>query len=206
MDMPAVGDSALEGEQRVDVHFFVVGVDRAAAEAARMEIEALLEDPWMPVPPMSNYMAIGGLIGSQQAALQLFALGEVLGFWRVFTPERLGIPLEERDEIAGRGGVLISGGYVRKVIRQGGVLLDTMDTEDRGWTVDVLVERTGFSKGDVEGALGRLVELDLVELVDVPEEIRLTPAGRETVRRRTENVDRIVAACSRPNDTQKGPG
>ncbi len=43
-------------------------------------------------------------------ALRLFALGKVLGFWNIITPETLGFKGEAADEFAGKGFVMM-GGY-----------------------------------------------------------------------------------------------
>jgi hypothetical protein len=102
----------------VDVHFLVVGVVRAAAEARRAElIELLAAYPWdgpyadgLPALAMGpSYLHLGGALEDQGHALRLMALGEVLGFWQVLTPERLGFGPEEAEAMAGRGMIMISG-------------------------------------------------------------------------------------------------
>lgn len=109
---------APNGIVKVDCHFIVVGVDKAKAEAHKAELVALLKDwpseAWgSPIPKLEEgpgYIHVGGAIGDQGAAFQLFALGQVLGLWQVITPEKLGItdPAEAR-QMAGSGFVMIDG-------------------------------------------------------------------------------------------------
>ncbi len=109
--MPHV-DDALPHLERVDVVFVVVGVDKAKAERHRAELLAILAT--YPEPKRfaggPSYIEVGGVLGDQGAALQLFALGQVLGLWTVITPRTLGFDdaVDIRD-MAGRGLVMISG-------------------------------------------------------------------------------------------------
>lgn len=96
--------------KKVDVEFFVVGVDAAAAEKRKAELVALLDvfdEANLKNGP--SYMTVGGALGSQQAAFQLFALGEVLGLWSVITPATFGLTGPEAKEAAGKGYIMISG-------------------------------------------------------------------------------------------------
>ena len=97
----------------VDVHFMKIGVDVAKAEARREELIDLL-NCWdgNDLSGGPSYISIGGDLGSQSLALDLFALGEALGLWKVLT---LGIPEgdDRGDELAGKGFVFMSG-YPRK--------------------------------------------------------------------------------------------
>lgn len=95
----------------IDVHFMEVGVNKKKAEKHRAELQAILED-WPEVGGLQkgpSYIEVGGIVDSQQVALQLFALGEALGFWKVLTPQRIGFTGAEADELAGLGFVMISG-------------------------------------------------------------------------------------------------
>ena len=56
-----------------------------------------------------SYIEVGGEIGDQGAAFQLFALGKVLGLWDIITPEKLGITGPEANQMAGMGFVMMSG-------------------------------------------------------------------------------------------------
>lgn len=96
--------------EKVDVHFMTVGVDRARAEAHRVElIEILDRYPEHRLADGPSYIEVGGVIGDQGAALRLFALGQVLGFWTVITPATLGITGVDGDKLAGMGMVMTSG-------------------------------------------------------------------------------------------------
>lgn len=96
---------------RVDVHFVLVGVDMTAARVAEPDLRALLAT--YPAPDRlaggPSYIEAGAVLGSQEAALRLFALGEALGLWTVITPARLGITGASADQMAGGGLVLMSG-------------------------------------------------------------------------------------------------
>ena len=108
---------AKNGIEKVDCHFITVGVDKAKAEAHKEELVGILKD-WPSeawgnhIPKLEegpSYIHVGGAIGDQGAAFQLFALGMVLGFWDIITPAKLGITGDRADQIAGRGLVMISG-------------------------------------------------------------------------------------------------
>ena len=97
--------------EKVDCSFLVVGVDKNKAEQFRDEFVELLKR--YPEPARlaggPSYIEVGGVIGDQGAAFQLFALGHVLGLWSVITPETLGITGARARELAGLGFVMISG-------------------------------------------------------------------------------------------------
>jgi hypothetical protein len=105
---------------KVDCVFIVVGVDKPAAEQRKDELVAILQN--YPEPPRlaqgSSYIEIGAWIGSQDAALRLFALGEVLGLWRVITPALFGMSGDEAREAAGVGFIMVSGFPAGAVTRQ----------------------------------------------------------------------------------------
>lgn len=105
--MPHV-DHAPAGIEKVDVEFMVVGVDKALAEPLKGELRGIVEK-LSDLAEGPSYIKIGFELGDQGAALRLFALGKVLGFWDVITPHTLGFEGERAAEMAGAGYVMISG-------------------------------------------------------------------------------------------------
>lgn len=99
---------------KVDLHFIVVGVDKAKAEEIKPELIAILND--YPSPERlaggPSYIEVGAELGDQGTALQLFAVGQVLGLWSVITPATLGMDGPIADQMAGSGFVMMSG-YAR---------------------------------------------------------------------------------------------
>ena len=95
----------------VDVHFFQVGVDLKKALPRREELVQLLAADFSAqlVTDEINYMTMGALLGSQELAFHLFALGNVLGIWQLLTPERMGMPPDMCELLAGRGLISIIG-------------------------------------------------------------------------------------------------
>jgi hypothetical protein len=95
----------------VGVHFFYVIVLMEKARSLREELVQLLLD--YPQPDRlrggPSYIELGGVVGDQGVALRLCALGEVLGFWKVMTPESMGFSGEEAQSLAGKGMVMITG-------------------------------------------------------------------------------------------------
>jgi hypothetical protein len=106
--MPREGD--VDGFlAKVDVHFFTVGVSQKAPEY-RDELASLLAEwPDNRLTDGPSYIESGGELGSQEAALCLYGLGEALGFWNVVTPGKLRITGEQADQMAGAGFVMCSG-------------------------------------------------------------------------------------------------
>lgn len=102
---------APEDLERIDVHFMTVGVSKEGAERERDRLAGILNSYPNPDSLASgpSYIDVGATLGSQDAALRLFALGEVLGMWEVITPERLGFTGHEAVELAGAGMVMTSG-------------------------------------------------------------------------------------------------
>lgn len=95
-----------------DCHFIQVAVDKAKAEELREEFEAWVEE--YPHPEHfkngTSYITVGANIGDQQAAFELFALGEALGMWDIMTPQSvLGITGNLADKMAGNGLIGVSG-------------------------------------------------------------------------------------------------
>lgn len=110
-------ESEVTNLEKVDCHFIIVGVDKTKALDYKEELIGILAD-WpaeaygTPVPKLQegpSYIHAGGVVGDQGAALQLFALGEVLGLWQVVTPGKLGITGDSADSLAGSGFVMIDG-------------------------------------------------------------------------------------------------
>ena len=99
---------AKSGIEKVDCHFVVIGVDKFKAKKHKIELVRILKTyPRLADGP--SYIEVGGEIGDQGAAFQLFALGKVLGLWDIITPEKLGITGSQADQMAGNGFVMISG-------------------------------------------------------------------------------------------------
>lgn len=102
---------AKDGIEKVDLHFIVVGVDKVKAEQYKDELVAILKTYPQPerLAGGPSYIEVGGEIGDQGAAFQLFALGKILGLWDIITPEKLGFTGAEASQMAGRGFVMMSG-------------------------------------------------------------------------------------------------
>jgi len=95
----------------VDCILVTVGVNREKADQHKAELVELLKDYPKPerLKDGPSYIEVGGEIGDQGAAFQLFALGEVLGLWTVITPKVFGAEGEKARSMAGSGMVMISG-------------------------------------------------------------------------------------------------
>lgn len=113
--MPHESDARADLEM-VDLHFVKIGVDKTKAEEHRAELVDLLEgyEPREELAGGPSYIHVGGRIGDQGAALQLFALGKVLGLWDVITPESMGMTGAEADAMAGAGFVMCAGLPIKK--------------------------------------------------------------------------------------------
>ena len=109
-NMPAEREIPDECE-RVDMHFVTVAVNKAKAEKHRAELISLLNDYPNPeeLAGGPSYIAVGGALGDQGLAFELFALGKVLGIWDVITPERMGVTGAEADQMAGMGYIMCTG-------------------------------------------------------------------------------------------------
>lgn len=99
------------GVEKVDLEFLVIGVDKAKAEEHRAELVDILKTYPQPdrLAGGPSYIEVGGEIGDQGAAFQLFALGKVLGLWDVITPATFGMSGAEAREAAGRGYIMMTG-------------------------------------------------------------------------------------------------
>ena len=101
---------ALPHVEKVDMELLTIGVDKAAAERHKAEIIEILKTyPNDRLAAGPSYIEVGGEIGDQGAAFQLFALGQVLGLWKVITPKMLGAKGEQARQMAGMGYVMVSG-------------------------------------------------------------------------------------------------
>ena len=105
-----------EGIQVVDCVVKVAVVVAKAREHGEEIVQLLDQWPteaWdSPVTPLSegpSYIHVGAVMSSQQMACALFGVGEVLGLWKVVTPQTLGFSDPEVTEMAGRGFVMIDG-------------------------------------------------------------------------------------------------
>lgn len=110
-DMPKDSDPAFDGLEKVDMHFVTVAVNKEAAEREREKLVALLNE-WPDPEQLAggpSYIAVGGVLGDQGAAFELFALGKVLGLWSVITPETFGMTGDEARRAAGMGYIMCSG-------------------------------------------------------------------------------------------------
>jgi len=96
---------------KVDMEFLVVGVDKQAAEKHKDELIAILKTYPNPerLAAGPSYIEVGGVIGDQGAAFQLFAIGKVLGLWDVLPPATFGMTGKEGRDAAGVGYIMITG-------------------------------------------------------------------------------------------------
>lgn len=110
-DMPPVTAIAPDADVfTVDCHFIVVAVHKKLAEEKKAALIELLEAPELKeaMAKGPSYIEIGGIIGDQGAAFQLFALGKVLGLWNVITPAFFGAEGDQADQMAGMGYIMMS--------------------------------------------------------------------------------------------------
>lgn len=107
--MPHVDEAA--GVEKVDLEFLVIGVDIAKAEARKDDLISILKTYPNPerLAAGPSYIEVGGEIGDQGAAFQLFALGKVLKLWDVVTPAKMGFSGAEAANMAGNGFIMITG-------------------------------------------------------------------------------------------------
>lgn len=94
----------------VDVHFFWVS---KRGEPTKEAFRHLCETEYPNIARLKagpSYIEIGGALGDQGLALRFIGLGELVGLWRVITPERLGITGDKAKELAG-GGFVMAGGF-----------------------------------------------------------------------------------------------
>lgn len=122
--MPAVPATAPDGFALVDVHFIVIGIRKERAEAQKEDLREALGD-W-DFQRGFSFIEVGADLGSQGAALVLFAVGEVVGFWKVVTPRLVfGDSLDEgmANKLAGAGYVTVApldSDVVKKIMGRSG--------------------------------------------------------------------------------------
>lgn len=108
---PSTPQAVPEGARLIDCHFIDVGVNLERAREVEPVVKAWLAD--YPEPERlaggPSYIELGAEIGSQELAFRLFAYGEAMGYWRVITPEKLGVKGEFADALAGQGMIMITG-------------------------------------------------------------------------------------------------
>ena len=96
---------------KVDMVFLSIGVDEELAQRRKEELIEILRS--YPEPERlaagPSYIEVGGVIGDQGRAFQLFALGQVLGLWSIITPATLGASGKDAHDLARRGFIMISG-------------------------------------------------------------------------------------------------
>jgi len=99
------------GVEVVKMHNIEVPVITAEAKKHEKELRKLLLDYPEPERLASgpSYIEVGAAVGSQRTAFILFAVGKVLRFWTVITPESLGIKELDASQLAGGGMIMISG-------------------------------------------------------------------------------------------------
>jgi hypothetical protein len=110
-DMPKESDPAFDDLEKVDLHFVTIAVDKAKAEQHRAGLIDLLNS-WPDPERLAggpSYIEVGGVIGDQGAAFELFALGKVLGIWDIITPEKFGATGEQARQMAGMGYIMCTG-------------------------------------------------------------------------------------------------
>ena len=104
------------GEEAVDVVFFKVAMrvkltegELAGSKESVSEMLKAIDYPYMD-DKEHTYIEVGGWLGDQEMALRLFALGELLGLWRVITPKTMFGDLndEQIKELAGKGLVFMN--------------------------------------------------------------------------------------------------
>jgi hypothetical protein len=102
---------AMPSLELVDMEMLTIGVDKDEAAKLKPELITILDTYPKPerLAAGPSYIEVGAEIGDQGAAFQLFALGQVLGLWKVITPKVLGFEGAEAREFAGRGLIMISG-------------------------------------------------------------------------------------------------
>jgi len=137
-------ESEADGLEKVDMHFVTVAVNKAKAEARRAELIGLLNA--YPAPDRlaggPSYIEVGGELGDQGAAFELFALGKVLGFWDVITPETFGAIGDQARQLAGSGFIMCTGYTPAKAIEARSDETERLDPKDES------AAPTGFATKD----------------------------------------------------------
>lgn len=109
--MPAEGEIKNRDELELyDLHFIHVAVHREKAEELREEFTDAISQVsvWASLVEGPSYITLGGLLGSQDAALAFIALGAHFGWWEIITPASFGATGAQADAMAGGGLVLMT--------------------------------------------------------------------------------------------------
>jgi len=151
-------ESEADGLEKVDMHFVTVAVNKAKAEARRAELIGLLNA--YPAPDRlaggPSYIEVGGELGDQGAAFELFALGKVLGFWDVITPETFGAIGDQARQLAGSGFIMCTGYTPAKAIEARSGETERLDPKDESAAI---CQRTPTMPDLTTPALDRLYVL-----------------------------------------------
>jgi hypothetical protein len=95
-----------------DVHFFKVAL-KDNPTLREFQKLVMAEHPGWLDGKEHNYLEMGGDVGDQGLALMTMGLGELLGAWKLLTPESVfgkGCPKEMADQMAGLGFIAIMAG------------------------------------------------------------------------------------------------
>ncbi len=97
--------------EMVDLVLLKVGVRAEIAEKHKASLIEFLRTYPQPerLAQGPSYIEVGAEIGDQGMALALFAVGHVLGLWKIITPMTMGVMGEDARQMAGAGFVMISG-------------------------------------------------------------------------------------------------
>lgn len=110
-EMPHEDEFRKEGFEKVDLCLLTVAVQKLKAEEFRDEVREIMAS----YPDLEqlasgpSYIHVGAVLGDQEIAFRLFALGKVLGLWDIITPVTFRFPPEAAKEAARLGYVMITG-------------------------------------------------------------------------------------------------
>ncbi|MGF7033381.1 hypothetical protein J2T17_004329 [Paenibacillus mucilaginosus] len=95
--------------EAVDVHFFTTLILKEHAERLTKDLMYNLSRSDIPRMNGLTYVELGEILGKQDAALRLMALGEYFGFWRIAHPKRImpDLDMSHWDSLANQGMVWI---------------------------------------------------------------------------------------------------
>lgn len=112
------------GYQQVDLHYVIVEVDQDRAEEIRGNLLAFLKDTFYKYAEIASPMKTLSLtdvrqrLESANLAFALGAVGEVLGFWKAQTPNRLRMPGRKGDQHVAKNGLLmeLAPGFINELM------------------------------------------------------------------------------------------
>jgi hypothetical protein len=119
------------GLVRLDVEFFIAAIDKVEAEKHKADLKVMIEEG-MGAERLSKeigYIDWGGLIGDQETALMFMALGDVMGFWMLLTPSRMGMPADMCRTMAGAGMITTSPYRWEGLTPHDKAMLDNLDAK-----------------------------------------------------------------------------